>query len=745
MHSSKIDKILQTMPLKEKIAQLCGAHLQDLLENGKISFERCREVIPNGIGHICQFSSSVTYSAKELIEITKDLQRYLLEETQSKIPAMLHEEAITGIAARGATITPQMIGMGCSWNPQQVYENARMTAQNMKKIGCYYALSPMMDVITDARWGRGEEGYGADGHLVTAFSLAFVKGLQSEGVAATAKHFAGYGVENQDIAHFRNEILVPFEAAVKEGKVSAVMPGYHAFHDVPCTASSFLLTEILRKEWNFDGMVVSDYGAIPQIYRFHHYAENLEEAALAAIKAGVDVEFPSKECYQTLEKAVQSGKISEKEIDRALLRVLKLKERLGLLESKEETTQKETVDLDPAENRERALQSARQAVVLLKNDGILPLTNKPYKIAVVGPNADSYYSLLGDYTWMGIAEYFWRKKGDRNDPRLVTLLEGLRNRLGHCCDIQYERGCDWSLGSEQITNTQMGDERAFGTEKTPLEEIPVTDWNRAITLGASSDIIIAAVGENRYLCGECRDREDVGLPGEQEKLVEQLCSLGKPVILVVFGGRPMAITALAEKCAAVIYAWYPGEEGGNALADIIAGAVNPSGKLTVTLPDSNADVPVFYRQGEKAEKCRYPFGFGMSYTSYEYGDFKTAEKISAADEYFTVRFSIQNVGQRAGAEIAQIYMSAEQMPKKLIGFVRMDLEAGEKKEIAIKIFLDTIAEYNADGELYFNLQEFTLSIGASSVDIRLQKKIFIQGSQRKFSQRTHFLPEITVE
>lgn len=236
--------------------------------------------------------------------------KYVNSETTSRIPLMIHEEAITGIAAKGATVTPQMIGMSCSWEPGLVYENARMTGQNMKKMGCYYALSPMMDVITDARWGRGEEGYGVDNHLITAFSQAFIQGLNDEGVAALAKHFAGYGVENQELSFFWNEVLPPFEAAVKTGDVKAVMPGYHSFRGVPCTSSEFLLTEILRKKWGFQGLVVSDYGVVTNLYRHYHAVSSLKEAAIAALEVGVNVEFPCGECFPLLVEAVREGRIS---------------------------------------------------------------------------------------------------------------------------------------------------------------------------------------------------------------------------------------------------------------------------------------------------------------------------------------------------------------------------------------------------------------------------------------------------
>lgn len=743
MTQKEIRELMAQMTLEEKVAQLYGTRIQDLMEDGKISIEKCRRVIPYGAGHVCQFSSGVDLNADQLAVIIRDLQAYVNSETTSRIPLMIHEEAITGIAAKGATVTPQMIGMSCSWEPGLVYENARMTGQNMKKMGCYYALSPMMDVITDARWGRGEEGYGVDNYLVTAFSQAFIQGLQDEGAAATAKHFAGYGVENQELSFFWNEVLPPFEAAVKSGNVKAVMPGYHSFRGVPCTSSEFLLTEILRKKWGFQGLVVSDYGAITNIYRHYHAVSSLKEAAIAALEAGVDVEFPCGECFPLLVEAVREGRISEERIDQSLYRVLSLKNELGLLDKKECGPTMEKVDIDPPENRERARNSARKAVVLLKNDGILPVKNTAKsKIAVIGPNADSYYAMLGDYTWSGIIEFFYQIKGSREEPEIVTLLQGLKNRFSGC-DIQYERGCDWVTSTDRVSGTPMGDARGQNADCSPLEDIPSTNWHRAIQLGEESDMIIAAVGENRYLCGECCDRETVRLPGEQEKLVEELCNLGKPVIMIVFGGRPMAIAKIAEKCSAVIYAWYPGEEGGNALADILIGTAAPSGKLTVTLPDTDEEVPIFYQQGERAEKCRYPFGFGLSYTTFEYSDLKVPQEINTAQEMFELQFTITNTGSREGAEVVQIYTSSEREPKKLIGFTKVELLPGQRQNVKATFYLENFAKYDSKGTLRLCPQEFVLEIGASSTDIRLKAQMELTGKEEELNNRSHFLPVFT--
>lgn len=738
--NSRVETLIKNMSLEEKIAQLCSGWLGHVMEDGKISFEKCREAFPYGIGHLGQFLSPIDMSGEEIMRLVDDLQEYLTTETPSKIPVQVHEEVITGVSAKGATVTPQMLGMSCSWNPKLVYENACMTAKTMKDLGCYYALSPVLDVITDARWGRAEEGFGQDSYLVTAFACAFIKGLQESGCAATAKHYAGYGVDNQEFAFTRNNPLAPFEAAVKFADVKAVMSAYHAFRGVPCSASEFLLNQVLRKEWGFDGIVVSDYGAIHHVAENYHYVPTLRDSAIACITAGVDCEFVSQECYSNLIDAVRDGEISESVIDTSVRRVLNLKAELGLLDKPAKPEGK--LELDPPENRAQALKSAQQTIVLLKNDGVLPLSDKkPMKIAVVGPNADSRYSLLGDYAYDSLGEFFHHRKGDSENPKLITLLSGIKNKFGDSAEINFARGCDWSNDNDRMKDTVFGDERAVNAGREPLEDIPETNWDAAMALAKESDVIIAGVGENRFLCGEACDRENVNLPGDQDRFVKELCSLGKPVILVVFGGRGMAISEAAKGCAAVLYAWYPGEEGGNAIADIVSGTVSPTAKLTTTLPDSNADVPVFYQQGEHSDNSMFPFGFGLTYTEFEYGNLKVTDAVSVDDEYFDISFDIKNTGSCDAAEIAQVYLDSDTEEKQLIGFAREELKSGESRSVALRFYLDTFAKYDDEGNLFLHPGNFTVQIGASSADIRLDAPLEITGDVKQLKEKIHFFSD----
>lgn len=749
MDEKGLEEIIVRMPLTEKVAQLCGVFLPSLLIDGKLSAECCEKEIPHGVGHVCQFGCSTNLYPDELTDVMEQLRQYVKRHTEVDIPILFHEEAITGPAIKGATVTPQMIGMSCTWDPELVRKNAVLAARSLKKMGSYYALSPMMDVITDARWGRGEEGYGEDPLLVTQFALAFIEGLQSEGVAATAKHYAGYGEENQDMAYFRNEVLPPFEAAVKLGKVKAIMPGYHTFHDIPCTASKFLLQTILRDEFGFDGVVVSDYGAIGNVDRHQHYVKTNKEAAAVCLKAGVDIDFPNGASYKELLSCVEEGLVTVEEIDTALRRVLTLKKDVGRIEivSHVSTSSSEKLDLDPLEYREQSLVSAQQSIVLLKNNGILPFVEVPDKIAVVGPNADSYYSLLGDYTWGGIAEFFHGRPASRLYPKLVTLLDGLKDALGEIASLRYERGCDWSQLHEKICGVEGGDQRGETANTTILEPIPSTDWNKAIKLAEDSDVIVAAMGENRFLCGECCNREEITLPGEQEQFVRELCETGKPVILIVFGGRPMAIAELAEQCAAVLYAWYPGEEGGHAMTDILMGKINPSAKLSVTLPDCQSHVPVCYRKRCRDGAEKFPFGFGESYTQYMYSGLMCPKEISTGLPYFDVYFTISNIGEWDGIETAQLYLISKNQSekKRLIGFVRTAIDKETSKVCAIRFYPEQFAEYDEAGNLLLVSSVWNLQVGASSEDIRLERELVFIGETQHFTEKKHFFAEKLID
>lgn len=734
----KVQKLMANMSLEEKLAQIEGIRPHEVLEDGKLSLEKCREVIPYGIGHFCQFSSGLTLSPEELRDFVREVQHYLITETPSKIPAIFHEEAITGFATRGATTFPQQIGMGCSWNPEQVRKNTASTSKLMRAAGATYALSPMLDISRTAHWSRIEESYGEDPYLTSAMGLAFVNGLQGDdpatGVAATTKHFAGYGTQNDNPKELYEEYIMPHEVVIKLGNVKSVMPSYGKFKGMAVVANEEMLTSILREQVGFNGVVVSDYGAINLSYSGHKQADSPMQAGAMALNAGTDIELSTPICYPLLPEAVEKGLTSMDIIDDAVRRSLIMKARLGLLDENPVIGVDGDLDFDPPANRKLAYESACQSIVLLKNDGILPLKESVKKIALVGPNANTVHGLLGDYTYQSMISFWWSTPFDPNDPKLVTLEEGLKNRLGKDVLIQSERGCDWSAPLESMVSAGLGDDRLSKVKMIAIDGLPQPDLQKALEISEESDIIIAAMGENIYLCGEGRERNGISLPGEQEAFVQKLLATGKPVILVIFGGRPQLVNNLEEKSAAIIQAWFPGEEGGNAVADILLGHVNPSAKLCVTYPKTEDRQEVNYKNGYPENKQpQYPFGYGLSYTTYKYSELASPASARIRDERITLSCSIKNTGELAGTEIVQLYISPKDpdsgmKPIQLKGFQRVSLEPGEEKKITFRLSPEQLVQYN-EGLWIIEPGSYEFKIAASSTDIRLRETLDLKGDR----------------
>ena len=755
-------ELIQKMTIQEKAAQLCCARLSALLtKDGRFDPITAHKLIPNGIGHLL---STRNPNAGQAVQ---ELQNWLRTETRLGIPAIIHGEAITGTPVVSATTLPQQIGMGCTWNPNLLEKNSAATRRQMRQIGMTQALSPMMDVGDDARWGRNEEGFGEDPYLTSMMGLAFVHGLQGDdlriGVAATIKHFAGYAQEkanqekftdnplNRDeiaVARFREDVLTPFEVAVKIGKAASVMPAYHSNGGIPCSASKFLLNDILRKEWEFEGDVVSDYGSI----KFSK-ADSIE-ALVGCLRAGVDVDLPAGDIYKLIPQALASGLIDENIVDKAVSHILGMKERLGLLDSNPVVVGEGTIpNLDDAADRKRAYESACQSLVLLKNNGILPISKNIHSIAVIGPNANSFYSLLGDYTPQTVSEFYFKTPFDPNQPKLITLLAGLNNRAGNRISIEYERGCDW-IQSKSSNDAQIviEDELLKNAAKQPLQPEPVPNWERALTIAQKSDLVIVAVGENRFLCGETRDRKNVRLPGQQQQLVKELIAIGKPVVLVLFGGRANAIGEIASGCQAIVQAWYPGEEGGNAVADLLLGNINPSGKITFTMPASSKQCPMGYRQGyNPKDPPLYPFGHGLSYTTYKYDHLKMAGKYKTNGEKIPVSFTLTNTGTREGEEVSQLYISSalglsRHVAIELKGFTRVKLQPKETRKVTVLLSPHQLAIYNTkDNTWEIKPGTYQIKVGASSTDIKLKGDIELTGETLELKSRKVFFSETLIQ
>jgi beta-glucosidase len=738
----KVKSLIKQMNIEEKIAQLGSIPASELLENGRFSREKALNLIGKGIGQITRLAGNrdSPRDPAETAAIANKIQKFLIEETRLGIPAIIHEECLSGLMAYGATTFPQAIGLASTWNPDLIQSVATVIRRQMRSLGAHQGLAPVLDVARDPRWGRTEETYGEDQYLVASIGVAYIKGLQgdnlSSGVIATPKHFAGHGFSeggrNCAPVHvspreFREIFLFPFEAAIKMAGAYSIMNAYHDIDGVPCAASRELLTKILRFEWGFRGYVVSDYGAIEMLRTFHHVAADEKEAAVQALEAGIDIELPRFRCYgEPLLNAVKEGDISEETIDEAVSRVLRAKFLLGLFDNPYVDVEKASIALDTQEDRMLALRAARESMILLKNDGILPLRKDLGAIAVVGPNADTTRGLLGDYS------YTLHLGCEKDAIRIVSILEAIKGKVSPQTLVYFVKGCD-----------------IYDPSKEGFDE--------AIEAASKSDVIVAAMGERSGMfhlpavTGEGRDQASLSLPGIQEDLIEKLYATGKPLIIVLVNGRPLSIRRISERASAIVEAWFPGEEGGNAVADILFGDYNPGGKLPITIPQDVGQIPIYYSRRNSSfrdyvfmsAKPLFPFGHGLSYTKFDYSSLEIEpNKVGPAGKV-AISFYVKNVGELKGDEVAQIYIHAKAVSvsrpiKELKGFRRITLEPGERRKITFTLHMDQVAFYDRDMRLVVEPGLYEVMVGSSSEDIRLTGKFEVTGRRNLLHLRKFF-------
>ncbi len=750
----QVNALYAKMTQGERIAQLRSTYMNDYFnEDGTLNEEKCQAELSDGIGHFSQFASQMSEDPNVIRDKVAIMQEWLINNTPNGIPALFHEEVLTGACTRDATVYPQQIGLACSFNPELAELKAVQTGRTLRQIGGLLSLSPMVDVVRTPSFNRLEESYGEDAYLSAVFGTAFVNGLQKgglrEGVGTCSKHFLGYGGGGDaSEKELMEEILLPHETMIRLAGSKVVMTGYHAVHGTNCVANEEIQEGILRNYLGFDGMMVSDYGSIDQIPGLK---SNLERG-VAAMNAGNDVDFPKGESYIYMQEAFDKGLVSPERFEQAVKNVLTYKARVGLLDKDPIMYSKENIVFDAPEERQTAYTLASQSIVLLENNGILPLDpaknarlndilgsgNK--KIFLTGPDANTMWAMLGDYTFQSM-RYFWQVQNeDDMHPKIVGLKEGLETKLPQGFTMSYSRGCDWT----EIIETWIdegGDQRADWLRRIlDRKVIHPEDANtaEALKMAAQSDVIIAAMGENVLLCGESRERPTLYLPGRQEEYVESLIATGKPVILIVFGGRAQVISRIADRCAAVIQAWYPGEEGGNAVADILFGNVSPSGKLSVSYPNVEVKEPISYNySAEPDSRIEWPFGYGLSYSKFEYSDLSVAKSARTDSESIRLSFSIKNTGSFNADEIAQIYISPASVepgqpysqnirPIQLQGFGRMGLRPGQEETMEFELATEQFGYYE-NGKWNVAPGRYIIKVGASSEDIRLAQEIELTG------------------
>lgn len=707
--------LLSLMTLEEKIGQLVQPFGWKTYEykNGQISLtDSFKQQVENGgVGSLygalrADPWTGVTLenglSPKEGAQAVNEIQRYAIEHSRLGIPILIGEECSHGHMAIGGTVFPVPLSIGSTWNVDLYREMCRAVALETRSQGGVATYSPVLDVVRDPRWGRTEECFGEDPYLISKLGVASVEGLQGErldgtdSVVATLKHFAGYGSSeggrNAGPVHMgRRELLevdlMPFKKAVEAGAES-IMPAYNEIDGVPCTVNSELLEDLLRKEWGFNGMVITDCGAIDMLASGHDTAEDGMDAAVQAIRAGIDMEMSGEMFGKYLFEAVRLGKLETEVIDQAAMRVLTLKFRLGLFENPYVDPDRAEKVIGSDEHKRLARQLAAEGTILLKNEGeVLPLSKTSGTIAVIGPNADQGYNQLGDYT------------SPQPQDHVATVLKGIRHKfVEETQRVLYAPGCRIKDDSKEGFDLALSCAEQADTIVMVLGGSSARDFGEGtidLRTGASQ------VTEHSWSdmdCGEGIDRMNLQLSGVQLELFQEIHKLGKPIVVVYINGRPIAEPWIDEHAHAILEAWYPGQEGGHAIADILFGDVNPSGRLTISIPKHVGQLPVYYygkrsrgkRYLEDDSKPLYPFGYGLSYTKFSYSDLKVEPEIISADEHATVSLNVTNSGDREGSEVVQLYISDAvsqytRPAKELKGFHKMNLKPGETRTVEFTV------------------------------------------------------------
>lgn len=727
---TRVGDLLTRMTLKEKCAQLIGpSGLEDA--DGSFSLESARQHCKEGISYVNTHHRKRTMS--QTVAYLNAVQEFLCEETRLGIPALGIGEGLHGYMAHEATSFPQAIGLASAWDVDLHERIFGAVAREMRARGAHYVLSPVLDLARDPRWGRAEETYGEDPYLVSRLGVAAVRGLQGETfsgdskhVLATAKHFAAHGQPeagtNAGPANYaerilREEFFAPFEAVVREGKIGTVMASYNEINGIPSHVNSWLLKELLRDEWGFEGFVVSDGWGVDDLYRLHFVAADAAEAAEKAFSSGVDIELGH--CFRHLEQAVEAGRIAEEALDAAVSKILQVKFQLGLFENPFVEEEQAVAITNSVEHKALALEAAHKSIVLLKNEGgLLPLDkSKVRSLAVIGPNAAPLR--LGGYSG--------------NPGCGISVLEGIRQKAGRAVEILYAEGC----GITQSTN----DAGQMWHDDEVLLPDPARDaalMEEAVEIAQKAEVVLLVLGDNEQTCREgwstshLGDRDSLDLPGKQEELVRAVFATGKPIVLLLIQGRPSSINFAAEHVPAIIEGWYLGQEGGTAVADVLFGSVNPGGKLPITFPRSVGQIPAYYYHKPSARRGYlfsdaeplFPFGHGLSYTSFAYGNLHLSSEKITADEIAVLSVDVTNSGERAGDEVVQFYIhdllsNRVTRPVKLLkGFRRLTLQPGECQTVSFEVGREQLQFLDESMERIVEPGQFELMVGGSSKTVQ---------------------------
>lgn len=730
------------MTLEEKIAQIsCIWQRKGDVEDpdGNFDAARAARVFPNGIGQVARPSDRVPLESNDplqnvfrdvpqTVKFINAVQHYSVDDTRLGIPTLFHGEGLHGYMARDATSFPQAIALGSSWDPALIRNVYAVVAREARARGVQLLLTPVINLGRDPRWGRIEETFGEDPYIAGQMGVAEVRGLQGDTlplgqdhVFATLKHMAAYGVPEAgtnvgpaDISRrtLLQMYLPQFRAAIQQADAQVVMASYNEIGGIPSHANRWMLTDLLRKQWGFKGVVLSDYEGIEQLQSLHHVAGNLTDAAALALRAGVDDDMPDGEAFANLPQALAQGKVTQAEIDTAVARVLRLKFLSGLFEHPYADAQYAEKITDDAQARALAVKAAQESIVLLKNDGTLPLAaGRIRTLAVIGPNAG--VARLGGYSEV--------------PAHSVSILQGIRNLVGHRVHVVYARGVKLVASGDQYTDQVV---------------LPTAAENRAlirqaVSVARTADEIVLAIGTRDALCREgwadnhLGDRDSLQLIDQQQQLADAMFALGKPVVVVLINGCPLAVDEIAKKANALIEGWYLGQEGGTAMADVLFGRTDPGGKLTVTIPRSVGFVPYNYDEKPSAHRGYqfadnsplFPFGYGLSYTTFDVGPPVLSAASIPSNGTVTVTVNVRNTGKVAGDEVVQLYLhelvtSVTEPTKVLRGFKRVSLAPGASTQVQFRLGRDDFAIW--DENMRYVVEPGTVEVMAGPDSVSLK-------------------------
>jgi beta-glucosidase len=767
------------MTLDEKIAQLGCLWSTALVRDDTFDPEYVAAQMPHGIGQITRIGASTGLRPRESAALMNAIQRVAIERTRLGIPIFVHEESVGGFCHRDATVFPQGIGLSATWDPALIEQVAGVIREQMVAVGARLGLAPVLDVARDPRWGRVEETYGEDPVLSGAIGTAYVRGLQTDdlrgGVVATGKHFLGYAMSEggrnwnpvqMGARELREVYAEPFAAAIRDASLAAIMNSYTSVDGLPCAGSAAILTDLLRGELGFQGVVVADYWSVPQLFRFHRVAADRGAAARLALSAGLDMELPATDFYGApLKEEVEAGRLSTDALDTAVRRVLRMKFQLGLFERPYVDAEAASTAFQTPAQRALARRVVTESAILLSNDGTLPLTPHLKRVAVIGPGADDQRLLQGDYHYPAHLEAIYLQSQEQSGGSIldegqvlvpnaggayapgphftphVTPLAGLRAALGGQVEIHYAKGCE-----------VLGDDRSGFAD--------------AVAAARAAEVAIVLVAGKSGLhrpvtVGEGNDATSLELTGVQVELVEALAATGKPLVVVVLSGRVHTLERVAARANALIQVFPPGEEAGNGLADILTGAASPSGRLPVTLPRSVGQVPNHYgyRAGGRVPRffndytdCPptplFPFGHGLSYTSFAYEQLTV--RATTTREPVEVALLVRNTGAHAGDEVVQLYAqdqvaSTARPDRMLIGFARVALDPGQARTVRFTVHPARLAFYDPQMCFVTEPGTFWFGVGASSADIRAEQVVELGGPVAEYRQREIVATSVDLE